>query len=305
MRSRFTPSLKSLRSFEAAARLQSLTLAAAELNVTVSAVAFQVRQVEEALGAPLLRRHGRGARATPEGRRLAEELAAGFAQIDRALESLRPSATAATRVTVSTLSSFASLWLLPRLAEFRAGWPDIEVRIATSAAHADLASGEVDCAIRCGGGEWPGVSSRPLFPQSLAPLCHRSHRAARVRELPSDRDLVVNTDRDGEWRAWFHACGLPREEPADGQPFRGRELVADAVYAGLGVGLMDVSLCSRDLGVGVLVQLGPSMDTGWTHCLVSTASSHPNEACETFMAWVLGQTEAGFERPREQSRQRR
>ena len=86
----FQPSLKALRSFEAAARLQSLTLAAQELNVSVSAIAFQVRQVEAGLGQKLLARSGRALAVTESGRSLARELGAAFALIDASVARSRP-----------------------------------------------------------------------------------------------------------------------------------------------------------------------------------------------------------------------
>src|SRR5687768_8215650 len=126
----FQPSLKALRSFEAAARLESLTLAAQELNVSVPAVAFQVRQVEAGLGRKLLTRSGRALAVTEPGRALARELGAAFAAIDSSIARFRTGAKRA--VTVTMLPSFAALWLLPRLAGFRAAYPDYDVRILTS-----------------------------------------------------------------------------------------------------------------------------------------------------------------------------
>jgi DNA-binding transcriptional LysR family regulator len=286
----FAPTLKALHSFEAAARLKSLTRAAAELGVSVSAVAFQVRQVEEGLGAKLLVRSGRSLEVTAEGQKLSAELRRAFAAIDGAVGAFRTAGSERRSVTVSMLSSFASLWLLPRLAAFRRRFPDIEVRISTTEAHADLAAGDIDCAIRCGPGGWEGVNAERLFPQRLAPLCHPAHPAAARREgapLPPGRDLIVNALRDDEWAKWFAATGTARAEPPDAQPFEGRELVADAVQAGLGIGLMDVSVFAREIEAGELVQLGPAVETGWSHYLVRPAQEAVDEGVEAFRAWIM------------------
>ena len=292
-----TPSLKALRSFEAAARHLSLTAAAEELNVSVAAVAFQVRQVEEVLGLKLLRRSGRAVAATAEGAALAAELGEPFRRIAGAVADVRRPGPEPRTVTVSMLGSFASLWLLPRLPEFRALHPDIAVRVVTSERHADFAADGVDCAIRCGPGEWPGTTSTPLFPQRLAPLCLRSHRAAEQEDLRwsevADCDLVVNTSRNWEWRDWFGFAGVARGEPVNGQLLFGRELVADAVRSGLGIGLMDVSVFAAEVEGGELVQLGPAMDTGWGHCIVRPSDAGPHEACEAFVDWLRGRAGKG------------
>ena len=199
----FTPSLKSLRSFEAAARLESLTLAADELNVSVSAIALQVRQVETALGRKLLRRDGRGLSATAEAKALARDLGAAFGQVAAAVARCRAEGSGA--VTVSMLPSFAALWLLPRLASFRAARPEVDFRILTSSRRVDLAAEPVDCAIRCGAGRWDGAEAVLLFEQRLAPLCSPAHAAA-ARDgglaAAAEAELIVNARHEDEWTDW-------------------------------------------------------------------------------------------------------
>lgn len=286
MASRFQPSLKALRSFEAAARLESLTLAARELNVTVSAVAFQVRQVEAGLGRRLLARRGRALAATEAGKALARDLNAAFAQIDSTLANFRSGAP--NSVTVTMLPSFAALWLLPRLTGFRAANPGIDVRILTSDRRVDLEVERVDCAIRCGPGSWPGLRAEPLFPQALAPVCRPGHPAAAAPvSAAAAEDLIVNSRHPEEWSEWFEAFGSEAPDPARGQRLDGRELVAEAVQAGLGIGLMDVSIFARHLREGALVQLAPPVHTGWSHCLVTPEAAPPSPPLQAFRDWIL------------------
>jgi LysR family transcriptional regulator, glycine cleavage system transcriptional activator len=282
----FQPSLKALRSFEAAARLESLTLAAQELNVSVSAVAFQVRQVEAGLGRKLLTRSGRALAATEPGKALARELGAAFASIDSSLTRFRDGAERA--LTVTMLPSFAALWLLPRLAGFRAAHPEYEVQILTSDRLVNLNAEQVDCAIRCGPGSWPGLPSETLFPQKLAPMCSPAHPAAgKGLSAAAPEDLIVNSRHPQEWGEWCSALGLPTPAPPQGQRLDGRELIAEAVLAGLGIGLMDVSIFARHIRDGALVQLDRAVPTGWSHSLVipeGAAASPPREA---FREWIL------------------
>lgn len=291
-----SPSLKALHSFEAAARLRSLTLAARELNVSVPAVAFQVRQVEEALGRTLLRRSGRGLELAPEGALLARELRSAFDAVARAVEAAaRPSAPAHA-VTVSVLPSFASLWLLPRLPAFQAAHPDIDVRISTSQRLVDLEGEGVDCAVRTGAGAWPGTESVLLFPQRLAPLCHWSY-ARRTRRQESaatlrDEALIVNDSRASEWTEWFAAAGVERGEPEARHRVDSRELVLGAVTAGLGIGLLDVSVLGRELEAGDLVQLFPEvLETGWSHWIVTPAGQRPSAAASAFIDWLVAEAQ--------------
>ena len=279
------PSLKALRSFEAAARLESLTLAAQELNVSVSAVAFQVRQVEAALECRLLTRNGRRLAATDAGKSLALELGDAFARIDASLSTF--SRGAKRVVTVSMLPSFAALWLLPRLARFRTAHPDCEVRILTSDRLVNLTAERVDCAVRCGPGNWPGLRAELLFPQKLAPMCSPIHQAARSGvAAAADEDLIVNSRRAGEWSAWFSASGVPTPDPPQGQRLDGRELIAEAVLAGLGIGLMDVSIFARHIRDGELLQLAPAVHTGWSHYLVIPEGAPASPPRESFREWV-------------------
>lgn len=286
MASPLRPSLKALRSFEAAARLESLTLAAQELHVSVSAVAFQVRQVEAGLGLKLLARSGRGLAATEAGKALAGELAAAFATIDSSLARFRGGEK--RLVTVSMLPSFAALWLLPRLAGFRAACPEFEVRILTSDRRVNLNAEQVDCAIRCGPGGWPGLRAEPLFPQQVAPMCSPSHAGAR-HGFPAagGGDLIVNSRHPGEWSDWHSRSGVPAPAAPQGQRLDGRELIAEAVLAGLGIGLMDASIFARHLRDGRLVQLGPATHTGWSHCLVVPEAAPPSAPREAFGEWIL------------------
>lgn len=286
----FQPSLKALRSFEAAARLESLTLAAQELNVSVSAVAFQVRQVEAGLGRKLLTRSGRALAATEPGKALARELSAAFASIDSAVANFRAGAERA--VTVTMLPSFAALWLLPRLAGFRTACPDYDVRILTSDRLVNLRAEQVDCAIRCGAGNWPGLRAEPLFPQRLAPMCSPAHpAAARGLAAAAPEDLIANSRHPQEWGEWFSALGLPAPAPPQGQRLDGRELIAEAVLAGLGIGLMDVSIFARHLRDGELVQLEPAVHTGWSHYLAAPEGAPASPPREAFREWILSEAD--------------
>ncbi|HEX9946591.1 MAG TPA: LysR substrate-binding domain-containing protein [Allosphingosinicella sp.] len=289
-RGRTSPSLNALQTFEAAARLGSLTKAADELSVTVSAVAFQVRQVESALGTRLIARAGRSVEVSAEAGALARELCAPFEAIRRSVARFR-SAPPADVVTVSMLPSFASMWLLPRLSELEAACPEVELRISTSTRRVRLEAEGIDCAIRCGEGGWDGVEAALLFPQLLAPLSHPAHverfgSPASAADL-AGHSLVAIRDRQPEWDEWFATFAPGTPAPAPAHLVDGRELALAAVRSGLGVGLLDVSVLGRELRRGDLVQMLPhALDTGWSHFLLTPSGSVPSPACRRFGDWL-------------------
>jgi DNA-binding transcriptional LysR family regulator len=141
------PSLDFLRGFEASGRLKSFTRAADELHLTQSALSRQVAAIEEALGVALFERKHRALSFTPEGEAFHREITTHLQAIARAAESVG-NARRSPGLTVTTTVSFASLWLIPRLARFRAKQPDVEVYVSADDRTVDLARGEVDVAIR-------------------------------------------------------------------------------------------------------------------------------------------------------------
>jgi LysR family glycine cleavage system transcriptional activator len=288
-RTPLTPSLNALHTFEVAARLKSLTKAADELHVTVSAVAFQVKQVERVLGLKLIGRAGRSVAVTREGALLAAELAASFNAIRRTTERYRSLAASSDVVTASMLPSFASMWLLPRLSELQAAFPRLDLRISTSERRVRLMSEGIDCAIRCGPGGWPDLEATPLFPQRLAPLCHASYMArsaplANPGDLAAHR-LIGNRSRPSEWDDWSSAARATAPQPV--QLVENRELVLSAIRAGLGIGLLDVAVLQREIYAGELIQpFKEELHTGWGHFFVSPAGGPLSTASEAFRSWI-------------------
>src|SRR4249920_1679634 len=144
---RLLPSLDFLRGFEAAGRRLSFTLAAEELFVTQSALSRQIKALEDALGVALFERRHRALALTPIGRAFHRDVTEGLEALATAAERAR-GGTRAPGLTLSTTVSFASLWIIPRLATFRARHPDVEVYVSADDRLIDLGRGEVDVAVR-------------------------------------------------------------------------------------------------------------------------------------------------------------
>ena len=161
------PPLAALRAFAAYAETGNLTAAGARLNVTHAAISQQIRSLEQRLGLDLLQRNGPQTRLSPEGQRLAQALEQGFDTIASAIDALT-GADAARPVQISVTPSFASAWLMPRLADLRARHPEVNLMIDASPALRQLRPGELDVAIRHGCGDWPGVETEVLLSSPIA-----------------------------------------------------------------------------------------------------------------------------------------
>ena len=176
------PPVASLRSFEAVARLGSVTQAAHEMSVTHSAVSQHIKQLEALVGVSLFVRHGRGVRITEEGRLYALQIREALQHIADAtrMVQIKPRTM---ELTLATLPSFGCHWLLPRLERFQARHPQIAVRLLTSLAVVNLQQEGIDLAIRMGQGDWEGMESRHLFADEQLVVAAPHYRGG---DLPTD-----------------------------------------------------------------------------------------------------------------------
>lgn len=255
---RHLPPLKALRAFEAAARHGSVSQAAQELHVTQSAVSQQVRVLERHVGLPLFRRVGGQIELTPEGRDFFPPLRDALDSIDAAAARLAAGRTAGV-LTVSLLPTFAMRWLIPRLGRFQQRYPEIEVRLVTTARLADLRRADIDAAIRYGGGEWPDARADLLMTEDMFPVCAPrllSGKTAlrKVRDLSRHTLLLVDAaPRKEDWALWLEAAGHPNLRPAGTMRFESSAQALEAALAGLGVTLAHRPFVIDDLAEERLV----------------------------------------------------
>ncbi len=172
-----TPSARALSALSLLASLGSLTEAAGQLGVTRSALSHRIAELEESLGVALVRKAGRKLVLTEDGERLLGSVGDALERIEAAVKPFRRDRG---QIRLSAVTTFASHWLIPRLADFQARHPRIEVAISTTTRAVDLGREEVDCAIRHGRGAWKGLSATLLFQETLMPIAAPSV-AARLR----------------------------------------------------------------------------------------------------------------------------
>lgn len=252
------PSLNGLRAFEAAARHLSFTRAAAELNVTQTAISHQIRRLENELGVRLFARRNRALALTAEGRDYLPEVRAAFHGLRLATERLARRDDGRS-LTVSTLASFAAKWLLPRLAAFQERHPDIDVRLTSSTALADFDNDGIDAAIRYGRGQWPGLRADWLMADELFPVCSPALLEGR-RPLRRPEDLHHHTllhttiGSNEDWRLWLTAAGLPLDLlQGPGLSFDLTLMTVQAAIDGLGVAIGRTTYVEADIARGRLV----------------------------------------------------
>lgn len=252
------PSLNGLRAFEAAARHMSFTKAAEELNVTQTAVSHQIKRLEDRLGMQLFVRRNRQLLLTESAQEYLPAVRDAFDRLHAATVHLLRRDEAGA-LTVSTMISFTSKWLVPRLAAFQARHPEIDLRLSASAALVDFAREDVDCAIRYGHGDWPGLRADYLLSEDIFPVCspRLMHGPSALRtpaDLAHHALLHVTAYRD-DWRVWLTAAGIDTAviDPDLGPAFDLSIHALEAAADGQGVAIGRSQLVAADIAAGRLV----------------------------------------------------
>lgn len=280
------PPIASLRSFEAVARLGSVTLAAKEMNVTHSAISQQIKILEALVGVKLFIRHGRGVQINEEGRLYALQIREALNHISEAtrLVQVKPRTM---ELTLATVPSFGNHWLLPRLMRFREKYPLISLRLQASLTVTSLQQEGIDIAIRMGQGDWEGMESRFLFSDELivvaAPGYNKGNLPATPQEVAKSA-IIFSTE---SWKSWCLNAGLEKEIVPAGLRINDSNLVLEAVRLGRGIALERRSLVRDAIARGELVQI-----TAFTapyprhYLLVTSPQAEKAREISLFIAWL-------------------
>ncbi|WP_372359070.1 LysR family transcriptional regulator AmpR [Xanthomonas axonopodis] len=279
--------LNALRAFEAAARHQNLTRAANELCVSQAALSHQIKALEQQLGTSLFHRLPRGVALTDEGAALAPVLGEAFDRIAATLERFADGRYREV-LSVGVVGTFATGWLLPRLAAFHATHADIELRLSTHNNRVDLAGEGLDLAIRFGDGDWQGQVAEAVMEAPFAPVC--APAMARGLRVPEDlaRVPLLRSYRLDEWPQWFRAARAT-EVPARGSMFDSSLTLASAAAAGAGVALLPLPMFRQDLDAGRLVCPFPITIDAGRYWLTRLRSRPQSDAERRLRDWLLAQ----------------
>lgn len=199
-------------------------------------------------------------------------------------------------LTVSMLSSFLQQWLLPRLPDFQQRFPDLDLRLHTSAHWVDFLNSDVQVAIRFGKGGWPELHAEKLLDDWLVPVCTRRllERFGPVADAEDLRRYELLHSNSEPWRAWIESSGAPTDEWAVcGTTFDDSVAVIRAAQAGRGLALARWSLVSGEIAEGCLVIASAKIiPMAHGYYFVCPASYLGVEKVAAFREWLLGQAQS-------------
>jgi LysR family transcriptional regulator, glycine cleavage system transcriptional activator len=303
---RLLPSLDLLWGFEAAARHRSFTKAAEELFLTQSAVSRQVLALEEQLGKALFERRHRQIELTEAGRKLFRATGEAMRLLTDTAAEIRGSD--GNSVTVSCTMGFASLWLVPRLMDFRAECPKIDIRIAADNRIVDIDRERIELAVRyCPAHLAPPGAAR-LFGEEVFPVCAPGLRGIDGRTLAVPGDLRhhvlleqehADIDRpSGSWTMWLEAMGLHQMKPAASLRFSHYDQLIQAAIDGQGVALGISPLVRRHITLKRLVApFEHRIATPRAYYLVTARHAGERAEVVAFSNWLLRNASAEIEVP--------
>jgi len=286
---RLLPSMSMLRAFDAAARNENFTEAAAELGLTQGAISRQVRALETQLDARLFARVGKTVQLNEAGRRYAQE-------VEKALQTVRlASLDAMTHrrggtLNLAILPTFGTRWLMPRFPAFLKAHPEITVNFATKLSPFDFKKEDLHAAIHYGQTDWPSTQSTFLMREETVPVAAPGLLRERPLKGPADLydvPLLQLATRPRAWQAWFRARGLDRPVPA-GMVFEEIATIAQATAAGLGLALLPRFLIESELERGELaVVLDRPLKSSFAYYLVKPEDRATYAPVVAFRHWLL------------------
>lgn len=288
MRSSFPP-LSCLLAFEAAARRSSFSAAAGELHLTPSAVSHQIAKLEQLLEVRLFERSVRGIALTDTGKEYMSRVSLALDAISAATDNVRKGVRNA--LYVHAAPSFASLWLMPRLADFAQAHPGIGLSLSSSTVHSDFSSGQVDIEIRYGVPNWPHLHVQPVFEERIQPLACPAYIEQQGIKAPADLlrvPLIQSVVNVVQWADWFRSRKLDFSPGQFAYRFDRTSMALDAAVQGLGVALDSSSVAAGHLHHGRLKKV---FDDRWcikvqAHFLVCPKRHLQRSEVANFIEWI-------------------
>ena len=283
------PPIANLQAFEAVARRRSFALAAAELNLTASAISHQVSRLEAQLDIRLFERSAHGVRLSPAGEHYLMHVGSALNAIATATDDLRHGIR--NSPYVHSAPSIASLWLMPRLHHFAQAYPEISLNLSAAHTPSDFALGQADIDIRYGIPQWGDLVVEPLFEEAIVPLAspafikaHKLKRAEQLLDLP----LIQSNVSIVQWSDWFGRFTRLRAPDRFSLRFDRAQMSLDAATQGLGVALESAVNAGGHLADGRL-KAPFGMDQAVrvkAHFAVYPERHAKRPAVEAFLSWL-------------------
>jgi LysR family glycine cleavage system transcriptional activator len=284
------PSIGGLRSFVAAARHESFTRAATELELSQGAVSRHIRELERHLGVCLFERVRQRVVLTDAGK-------VYLAHVTKPLDDL---AVATEKVVtfsercvlnLAALPTFATRWLMSRLPEFQRCNPKVVIHLTTPLTVAEFAIANFDAAIFHTAPDWPGMITSRLLAMELVAVCSPELGIAKRAKLHSDftkLPLLHMMGRPTRWAEWFAAAGVKLAQPLPGHTYQSFAMVAQAAAAGLGVALLPPYLVKEELAANILEIVGPRLPSmQLIYYLIVPEGRASSPVVKTFVEWLM------------------
>lgn len=287
------PPLSALQAFEAIARRRSFSLAASELHLTPSAVSHQVAKLEGLLGLRLFERSARGVELTPAGHNYLQRVANALGAISSATDDLRHGVQDTLYLHASP--SFATLWLMPRIARFAERHPNISLVLSASHLHSDFQLGQVDIDIRYGLPTWPHLEVEPVFTERIMPLASPEFIRRHALREPADllrAPLIQSSVNVVQWSEWFTRFDNTLRPERIALRFDRAMMSLDAAVQSLGVALESATLGSALIAAGRLQPVfGDDLSMAVeAHFLVYPARHASRPPVSHFIEWLHEET---------------
>ena len=290
---RLCPTIHELLAFDAVARCESLTQAASILCITVSAVSKQISSLEEFVGRQLLQKSGRGVALTHHGRVYWQKISGSLRALETATFELQSGDGDTGILTLASVPTFLTKWLIPRLPDFRKTAPGVTLSFSQHLGALEEMPSGVDVAIRYGHGQWPGMVSDYIAGNEFVLIAAPGLVAtARLRSPP---DILTSTLLHHEgaptaWRQWASSHGVAESGVQSGPRFAQYSAVIQAVVSGLGVGLVPRILVLEELlNASAVVPFGAAITVDQGHYLCFKAERADVPVLAAFRSWILRQ----------------
>lgn len=287
------PDLAVLQAFECAARHGNFTQAAAELNLTQSAVSRQIKVLESQLGVLLFERIRQRVILSNSGRKLLPEVRRLLSQSEEIVVRARAAAHAERMLSVASLPTFGSRWLVPRLTDFMRRHPGTVINVASRSGPFDFDAEDFDLAIHYGQPVWAHATCTYLCGEVILPVANPaligSFAITKLEDL-ADKPLLHLATRPKLWAEWFELHGLDSENAYRGNRFDQFSMVIEAAVSGLGFALLPRYLIENELASRKLrIVFDKPMPTDNSYYIVFPEGKQEAPLGQAFQSWLLTQ----------------
>lgn len=291
------PSTGALLAFESAARHESFTRAADELSLTQSAICRQIAGLEDFLGVALFRRTRRGVQLTEAGLSYSRQIAPRLDAIERDTLAVMGHHGTGSTIELAVVPTFATRWLLPRLADFYRENPEVRVNMTTQTRPFLFDQTEFDAAIYFGDAGWPGTEAQFLMREYPVPVCSPQLAGVHAQMGPEDiarLPLLQQTTRPYAWRHWFRSVGIEVAQDMAGMRLELFSMLAQAAMVGMGVALIPPFLIRRELEQGeLMIPCDRSFSSERAYYFIVPERKAERPVLGRFRRWLVQEVNAG------------